>query len=88
MIHLGAAARPFMRDKTFVHFRSHLSYLRKHHSASAAALYYLVMSARLSGATAKQALRFAAGKASAVELLERLRRQRQFVLLRPGRTGG
>jgi len=88
MVHLGAAARPFMRDKTFVHFRSHLSYLRKHHSAASAALYYLVMSARLSGATAKQALRFAAGKASAEELLERLRRQRQFVFLRPGRTGG
>lgn len=88
MIHLGAAARPFMRDKTFVHFRSHLSYLRKHHSVSAATLYYLVMSARLSGATAKQALRFAAGKASAEDLRERLRRQRQFVLLRSGRTGG
>ena len=29
MIHVGAASRPFIKDKTFVHFRSHLSYIRK-----------------------------------------------------------
>jgi GT2 family glycosyltransferase len=88
MVHLGASARPFMKDKTFVHFRSHLSYIRKHHSWVPAALYYLVMVVRLTLATLLQAVRWAGGKASLAEVRERSNRQMQFALLRPGRTGG
>src|SRR5215217_3281540 len=32
-IHLGNGSRRFMRDKTFSHFRSHFTYVRKNHSA-------------------------------------------------------
>jgi GT2 family glycosyltransferase len=88
MVHVGAAARPFMRDKTFVHFRSRLTYIAKHHSALAAVLYYLAMSARLTAATARQAARFVIGVATARDLADRARRQLQFVLLAPGRRGG
>jgi alkanesulfonate monooxygenase SsuD/methylene tetrahydromethanopterin reductase-like flavin-dependent oxidoreductase (luciferase family) len=76
-----------MKDKTFVHFRSHLSYLAKHHGP-AAPLYYLGMSARMGGATAKQVLRWMAGSGSADELRQRLVRQRQFMTLQHGRKGG
>lgn len=88
MIHLGAAAGPYMRDKTFVHFRSRLSYITKHHSKFAGLAYYLAMSARLAGATAGQVLRFATGRASAPEVATRWRRQMQFLLLSPGSRGG
>jgi GT2 family glycosyltransferase len=88
MVHVGASARPFMKDKTFVHFRSHLSYIRKHHSWLAAVLYYLLMVSRLSMAAAWQAVRWAGGAASLSEVRERASRQLQFALLRPGRTGG
>lgn len=88
MVHVGASARPFMKDKTFVHFRSHLSYIRKHHSSVPAALYYLVMVGRLTLATFWQTVRWLAGAASLAEVRERSNRQMQFALLRPGRTGG
>jgi GT2 family glycosyltransferase len=88
MVHLGASARPFMHDKTFVHFRSHLSYIRKHHSWLAAAVYYAVMVGRLTLATMWQAVRWAGGRASLADVRERSNRQLQFALLRPGRTGG
>lgn len=88
MVHLGAAARPFMKDKTFVHFRSHLSYIRKHHSWLPAALYYLVMVGRLTLATTWQAFRWMTGAVPFAQVRERSSRQLQFALLRPGRTGG
>jgi GT2 family glycosyltransferase len=88
MVHVGASARPFMKDKTFIHFRSHLSYIRKHHSALPAALYYLVMVGRLTLATLWQTVRWLGGAASLAEVRERSSRQMQFALLRPGRTGG
>jgi GT2 family glycosyltransferase len=88
MIHIGASARPFMKDKTFIHFRSHLSYIRKHHSPVPAALYYLIMVARLTLATLWQTARWLGGAASLAEVRERSSRQVQFALLRPGRTGG
>lgn len=87
MIHLGSASRPFMRDKTFSHFRSHLSYMRKHHSIVLAALYYGVMSLRLTGATVLQALYCLIGRASIVELRERYERQKQFILLQSSSSG-
>jgi GT2 family glycosyltransferase len=88
MVHLGAAARPYMRDKTFVHFRSRLSYITKHHSRFAGAVFYLAMSARLAGATASQLARFVTGRASAPDVGVRWRRQMQFLLLSPGSRGG
>jgi N-acetylglucosaminyl-diphospho-decaprenol L-rhamnosyltransferase len=88
MVHVGASARPFMKDKTFVHFRSHLSYIRKHHSWLPAGFFYLVMVTRLTFATFWQTGRWLAGAASLAEVRERSNRQRQFALLRPGRTGG
>jgi GT2 family glycosyltransferase len=88
MVHVGSAARPFMKDKTFVHFRSHLSYIKKNHSMGAAGAYYGAMALRLTLATGKQAAMAAIGRASAHDLSERLSRERQFLLLRSGRTGG
>jgi GT2 family glycosyltransferase len=87
MVHVGAATRPFIKDKTFVHFRSHLSYIRKYHSSLAAAAYYLVMVARLTGATLAQTMRWMVGRASLADVRERSSRQLQFALLRPGREG-
>ena len=88
MVHLGAAARPFMKDKTFVHFRSHLSYFRKHHGPLPAALYYLIMVGRLTLATVIQTLKWMAGAAPFSQVRERSSRQLQFALLRHGRSGG
>lgn len=88
MIHVGSAARPFMKDKTFIHFRSHLSYLKKNHSGAEAMSYYAAMAVRLSLATGKHAARaLVGGRSELAELRERLRRERQFLLLRSGRTG-
>ena len=88
IIHLGSAARPHMKDKTFVHFRSHLSYYKKNHSFSAAGAYYGAMAARMTLATGKQLGKALIGQASTDEVRERLNRERQFLLLRSGRTGG
>jgi GT2 family glycosyltransferase len=88
MVHVGASARPFMKDKTFVHFRSHLSYIRKHHSPVPAGLYYLLMVGRLTLATVWQTMRWLTGVGSMADVRERSSRQLQFALLRPGRTGG
>ena len=88
MIHLGAAARPFMKDKTFVHFRSHLSYFRKHHGSLPAALYYSIMVGRLTAATLWQVARWITGAAPFSHVRERSMRQKQFALLRHGRAGG
>ena len=88
MIHVGSAARPFMKDKTFVHFRSHLSYIKKNESRSAAVAYYGAMAVRLSMATAKQAALALVGRAELEEVRERYNRERQFLLLRSGRSGG
>ena len=88
MIHVGSAAKPFMKDKTFIHFRSHLSYLRKHHGNLAAASYYGAMGLRLTMASASQAVKLLARKTDLAAAKERWRRQRQFMMMRPGRVGG
>lgn len=88
MVHVGSAAKPFMRDKTFVHFRSTVTYLKKHYSWAHAGAYYLTMNVRLAFATTKQAALFLLGKANAKEVRERLDRQWQFFRLSPGRRGG
>jgi GT2 family glycosyltransferase len=85
MLHMGSGAQPFIRDKTFMHFRSHLSYIRKHHFWLASAAYYLVMVGRLSLATLWQLLRWAVGRAQLAEVRERSTRQWQFARLRPSR---
>jgi len=88
MVHVGAAARPFMKDKTFVHFRSHLSYFRKHHGRPVAVLYYAIMVGRLTAATLIQAAKWMVGASPFEQVRERSNRQRQFALLRHGRSGG
>lgn len=87
MVHLGSASRPFIKDKTFMHFRSHLTYIRKNHSTAAAALYYAAMGLRLSASTGWQVLRCLAGRGTLADVRERCRRQVQFLFLRPGQTG-
>ena len=88
MIHLGAAANPFMRDKTLVMFRSHVSYLRKNHGWLPSAAFYLSMGLMLSLATAKQLLRLLIGRASWTDVRHRWQRQRNFLAMRPGKVGG
>jgi GT2 family glycosyltransferase len=88
IVHRGGGARPFMRDKTFVHFRSRLSYLRKHHGALVAALYYLGMTALLTAATIKEAVRVAGRRGTTASLRERWARQVAFMRLRVGSAGG
>ena len=86
MVHVGAASKPHLKDKTFMHYRSHLAYLAKHHG-SAAAAYYVAMSARLAASTGKQALRFLVGRARAEDVQARLLRQRHFMTLGHGKAG-
>lgn len=88
MLHVGSAAKPFMKDKTLIMFRSQVSYYRKHHGLAAAAAYYVAMSLRLTGASLKQLILFLAGRANMADLRLRIRRQAQFLSLRPGRVGG
>jgi hypothetical protein len=88
LIHLGGGVRPFMRDKTFVHFRSRLTYLRKQHSMASAAIYYVAISAALGIATLSQAVRFVSGRGSRTDVRTRLDRLVNFATLRPGRLGG
>ena len=87
MMHIGAATRPFIRDKTFAHVRTHLTYLRKHHGGAAAALFYGVMVARLSAATSWQTVKWMIGAAPLSHVRERWQRQIDFALLRSGRHG-
>lgn len=87
MIHFGNGSRLFMRDKTFSHFRSHFTYLRKNHSGIVAWLFYVLLSARLLLATGWQVIQLALGRTTREALRERLQRQRQFLTLAPGRRG-
>lgn len=87
IIHIGSASRPHMKDKTFAHFRSNLTYIRKNHSLVAAGAYYTAMCLRLTGATLMQALRYAVGQATGADLRERYERQRQFLFLRSSQSG-
>jgi len=86
MVHLGAASRPHLKDKTFMHYRSHLSFIAKHHGPAAVA-YYAAMSARLAASTGKQLLRLATGRATAEDVRVRLVRQRHFMTLGHGKEG-
>ena len=87
MIHIGSASHPHMKDKTFAHFRSNLTYIRKNYSLIAAGAYYSAMCLRLTGATLMQALRYTVGQATKADLRERYERQRQFLFLRSSQTG-
>ena len=88
LVHLGGGVKPFMRDKTFVHFRSRLTYLRKQHSPISASIYYVAISAALGAATLSQAVRFLSGQASGQDVRSRLDRLVNFATLKPGRVGG
>ncbi len=88
MIHLGAIAGPSMRDKSLTMYRSHVSYLRKHHGAIWSTLFYIAMVMRLSLSWIKQTIFWSIGRSPWADV--RLRRQRlwNFLSLRPGRIGG
>jgi len=88
MIHVGASARPFMKDKTFVHFRSRLSYYRKHHSMLAAAAFYLAMLFRLTLSVLGVSVRFMLRTATHHDIQVRYSRFMQFLTLRSGKLGG
>jgi hypothetical protein len=88
LIHLGGGVKPFMRDKTFVHFRSRLTYLRKQHSLFSAGVYYVAISGALVAAALSQTARFVSGRGSRREVRNRLDRLVNFTTLRPGRLGG
>jgi GT2 family glycosyltransferase len=88
LVHLGGGVKLFMRDKTFVHFRSRLTYLRKQHSIVSAAVYYVAISAALGIATLSQGARFMSGGSTARDVRNRFDRLVNFATLRPGRLGG
>ena len=87
MIHIGSGAMPSIKDKTFMIFRSHLSYIFKNHGILAAGVFYFSMGARLAGATIWQALKLLTGRGNRDDLIERLTRQLQFMFLRSSRFG-
>lgn len=82
MIHLGSISAPHLRDKTGLMFRSQVTYLRKNYGWGPAAGYYIAMGARLTLAMAKQALKWAVGRATRKDLIERWRRWTGFLSLR------
>jgi GT2 family glycosyltransferase len=86
LIHLGSASLPSIKDKTAMIFRSHLTYIRKHHSAALAALYYLAVCVRLTLASCKQVLSWLVGRASLADVRKRFGRQVRFMLLRPAQS--
>jgi GT2 family glycosyltransferase len=88
LVHLGGGVAPHMRDKTFVHFRSRLTFLRKHHSAAIALAYYVTMVAAMAVGGLLQCARVLAGTARWSDAAARWRRVAQFALLKPGRLGG
>jgi GT2 family glycosyltransferase len=87
MIHVGNGAMRWMKDKTFMHYRSHLTYLAKHHSRLVAAGFYLALSLRLSASTLWQGVRLLVGRGSIDELRIRYRRQIGFWRLNSSRSG-
>jgi hypothetical protein len=87
MVHIGHASEPHIRDKSFMHFRSHLTYLRKHHGVLVAGAHYLAMVIRLTLSTLWSGLKWLMGRETGAAFFPRCRRQVEFVLLRPGRTG-
>lgn len=87
MIHISNGTMGWMKDKTFMHYRSHLTYLAKHHSKLVASAFYLALSLRLSASTVWQAARLLVGRGSLEELQLRYRRQMGFWRLDSARSG-
>jgi GT2 family glycosyltransferase len=85
MIHLGSVSAPHLRDKTVLMYRSHLTYLFKHHTA-AALFYYLGTCARLGVALAKAAVAALRGRGAAADVRLRWWRLLKFAALRPAST--
>ena len=87
MIHISNGSIGWMKDKTFMHYRSHLTYLAKHHSSLAASAFYVALSLRLSVSTVWQVARLLIGRGSMNELRARYQRQMGFLGLRSSRSG-
>lgn len=87
MIHIGSSASPFVRDKTSIMFRSHLTYLRKHHGIVIAALFYLAMGFKLILAAIKQLVLWAIGRSAKHDIKLRWQRLKNFVFVQPSKSG-
>jgi hypothetical protein len=87
LIHIGNGTVSWMKDKTFMHYRSHLTYLAKNHSRAAAAAYYLSLSIRLTGSMLWQAVRLLGGRGSVAEVRARVDRQLSFLRLAATKKG-
>ena len=87
MIHIGNGASGWMRDKTFMHYRSHLTYLAKHYTPVVASAYYVALSLRLFASTFWQIGRFLVGRGSLREIRTRYRRQIGFLRLHSPESG-
>ncbi len=87
MVHLGAASGPRLRDKTFMHFRSRMTYFAKNEPPFWPAAFYLAMSTRLTASSLVQVMKLATGRAGVDDVKERLRRLSSFVSLRSTRAG-
>lgn len=87
MIHVSNGTMGWMKDKTFMHYRSHLTYLAKHHTRFVALAFYVALSLRLSASTLWQLGRLLTGQGSLEELRSRYRRQMGFLRLHSSRSG-
>jgi GT2 family glycosyltransferase len=87
LIHVGNGAIGSMKDKTFMHYRSHLTYLAKHHSKLVASAFYVALSLRLTASTLWQVGRLLTGQGSIREVRARFTRQMGFLRLHSSRSG-
>lgn len=87
LIHIGSAVSPYMSDKTFLHFRSRLSYYRKHYTIFTAVAYYAAMCTRLVLATCKCTVLAGLGRAGRQDIVVKITRLWMFASLAHGRGG-
>jgi GT2 family glycosyltransferase len=86
-VHLGSSSASSIRDKTFMCFRSQLTYYSKHHSIFAASFYYLAICLRLGCSTLAQFALMLRGSSTKAEFFARLRRQVAFLFLSDSHSG-
>ncbi len=87
MTHVGAASSALLRDKTFMHFRSRMTYYEKNAPAWSAAAFYVATSGRLGASTLTQVLKVGLGRSDLDAVAVRLRRLGLFALQFPARAG-
>jgi GT2 family glycosyltransferase len=87
IIHQGSATKHLIQDKTFMHLRSHLTYLAKHHSTLETLAFYSALSTRLTAGALVQSARALTGSAPPALALERWQRLGRFLSVSPTRDG-